>query len=119
MKVETDTLPSGKTVVRTFDENGRLQEETHSYGLLDIACKISYSDERKSNELYFVKKRMVGRARYEKERVKYADMPAADQSHEDLGAQIMKAARKEQKQRAESNKRRRANPLSKEHEQQN
>lgn len=118
-KFESETLPSGKTVIRKFGGDGKLLEETHSYGLPDISCQICYGDGKKINELYFVKKRMVGRARYEKERASYPDMPAADEALEDLGAQLMKAARKEQKQRAEANKRRRANPLSKEQEQQN
>jgi ankyrin repeat protein len=116
-KVDSETLPSGNTVVRRFGDDGHLVEETHSYGVLDISCQIAYRDGKKSDELYFVKKRMVGRTRYEKERAKYPDMPVADQSRQDIGAKLMTAARKEQKQRAAANKRHRANPLSKEQEQ--
>ena len=48
-----------------------------------------------------------------------ANLLAADKVREDIGSQMMKAARREQKQRAKTNKRHRANPLSDEQERQN
>ncbi len=112
MKHEHEELPSGKTVVRTFDEDGRITSEAHSYGLLEIACTFEFAAGKKIAESYFVKKRMVGRARYEKTRAQYSDMPEADPTMPDTGAELIRLAGKERKQKAAANKRRRENPLT-------
>ena len=114
MKQENEELPSGKRIARTFDEHGRITSETHSYGLLEIACELSFAAGKKFAESYFVKKRMAGRARYEKARAQYPDMPEADRTMPDTGAELIRLAGKEKKQKAAANKRRRENPLSEE-----
>jgi hypothetical protein len=114
MKQEREELPSGKIVIRTFDADGRIATEMHSYGVLDIACDLEFAMGKKIAESYIVKKRMVGRARYEKARAEYPDMPEADQAMRDTGAEMVKLAGKERKQKTAANKRRRDNPLSEE-----
>lgn len=112
MNKESEELSSGKTIMRTFDEDGRLAKEVHSYGMLKIACDIEYVEDKKVSETYFVNRRLVGRARYEKARADYPDMPEADHSLADTGAELVKLAGKEKKQRAAANKRRRESPLT-------
>lgn len=117
MKQETEELPTGKTVMRTSDEAGRVTREMHSYGMLKIACNIEYAGGKKVAESYFVNQRLVGRARYEKVRVKYPDMPEANQSLADAGAELVNLVGKEKKQKSAANKRRRENPLTDEQQQ--
>ncbi|MBL9162831.1 MAG: hypothetical protein JNL18_08875 [Planctomycetaceae bacterium] len=111
-KEESEELPSGKKTIRTFDDDGNLSSEMHSYGMLDIAMKIEFSAGRKTEETYFVKKRLTGRKRYEKARIAYPDMPAADDALIDSGAELIKLVGKEKKQKAAANKRRKENPPS-------
>jgi ankyrin repeat protein len=75
---------------------------------------MEYLAGKKVGETYFVKKRMVARTRYEKVRPAYPDMPEADASLEDSGAELAKLAGREKRQRAAANTRRRENPLSRE-----
>ena len=76
---EYEKLSSGKTIIRRYDDNdGSLVEETHGYGILEIAIKYTFSKGVKTDELYFAKRRMVSRRTYEKARIDYADMPPAD-----------------------------------------
>ena len=117
MKRENQTLPSGKSIMRSFDEGGQLISELHSYENLAIACSMEFSNGKKTEESYFVKKRMVGRPRYEKARLEFPDMPPADQILADVGAELAKLARKESRQRSKAAKSRRANPLSEEQKQ--
>lgn len=112
MKEDINTLPSGKAIVRTFADDGQLVEETHRYGLLDIACTMRFANGIKIEEMYFVQKRMVRRARYEKARLGFPDMPSADQRLPDVGGELARAARKESRQISETAKRRKAHPLS-------
>ncbi len=112
MAKESEQSPSGKTIVRTFDEDGRLVREQHSYGMLEIACTMEFAAGKKVAEEYIVKKRIAGRARYEKAQVAYPDMPEADRSLRDTGAELIRLMGLERKQKAASNKRRRENPLS-------
>jgi hypothetical protein len=104
---EYEKLSSGKTIVRRFDENDKsLLDETHSYGILEIAIKCSFSKGVKTDELYFTKRRMVSRRTYEKARIDYADMPPADGTIEDLGSLLLRGARKQQLQnKAEAERR--------------
>ncbi len=112
MKREQEDLPSGKRMLRKFAADGSLAAETHSYGLVEIACEISFASGKKIAETYFVNKRLVGRARYEKARTQYPDMPAADPTLPDTGAELTRLAGLERKQKAAANKRRRENPLT-------
>jgi hypothetical protein len=112
MKREHEDLPSGKRVLRKFHPDGTLASETHSYGLVEIACELAFVSGKKVAETYLVNKRLVGRARYEKARAKYPDMPAADPTMPDTGAELTKLAGRETKQKAAANKRRLENPLS-------
>jgi hypothetical protein len=91
-----EKLPSGKAVSRRFGKDGSLIEETHSYGVLDIAIQTSFKDGIKTDELYFAKRRMVSRRSYEKNRIGYADMPPADNVIEDIGSLLLSGMRKQQ-----------------------
>lgn len=112
----TEELKSGKSIRTSYSDSGEIIEETHCYGMLDIACTIRFEAGLKVEETYFFRRRMVGRKKYEKERVNFSDMPAADQELPDTGAELLRLARKEQKRSAAKN-RREANPLT-EHQQQ-
>src|SRR4051812_28409879 len=97
-EVKFEQLPSGKRVLRRFGEDGTLVEEQHSYGVADIAIRISFSEGVKVDETYIAKKRMVGRKSYEKARVAFPDMPAADTAVEDFGTSLLRGARQQQRQ---------------------
>ena len=75
---------------------------------------MEFAAGKKVAETYFVKKRMVGRAKYEKARGEYPDMPVADESLVDVGAELTRLAGKEKWQRAAASKRRKENPLTEE-----
>jgi hypothetical protein len=94
-----EQLPSGKTIMCHTWKSGLVAEETHGYGLLEIAIKFDYRDGKKVDETYFVNKRMVSRKTYEKARVKYIDMPASDESLEDSGATLLRMVAAERKAR--------------------
>jgi len=101
-----EQLPSGKMIIRHFGDDGTLVEEQHTYGVLDIGIKYSFSAGVKVDETYFSKRRMVGRKTYEKARLAYPDMPPADMAVEDFGALLLRDARKQQRQnKAEAEKR--------------
>jgi len=70
-----EVLPSGKTIIRTFDKNGSLCEEDHAYGSLDIGISYKFVDGVKIEETYFSKARLVSRKSYEKARSKYPICP--------------------------------------------
>ncbi|HSK42910.1 MAG TPA: hypothetical protein VLA83_03370 [Candidatus Binatia bacterium] len=92
------TFPSGKRVHREFDGGHNLTRETHSYGALKIAIQQHFSDGKKSSEMYFVNGRMASRRSYEKAKLKYSDMPPADESSTDAGADILKDAAAERRE---------------------
>jgi hypothetical protein len=104
MDQRIENLPSGKTVIRDYADDGQLTKEMHAYGALDIACSMSFSGGTKVEELYFVKQRMVARTRYEKARLNFSDMPAADESIEDAGAELNELVRKERRRHLEASK---------------
>ena len=110
MTKESEQLPSGKLVLRTLDVEGRLVQEMHSYGMLEIACTMEFAAGKKIGESYVVKKRVAGRKRYEKARLDYPDMPAADETLSDTGAELIRLMGIERKQKAAANKRRKENP---------
>ena len=95
-----EQLPSGKTIIRHFGDDGSLVEETHGYGLLDIAIKYDFGSGVKSGETYFCRRRLVSRRTYEKARKKYKDMPRADGTLEDWGATLLRGAAREGRQRS-------------------
>jgi hypothetical protein len=101
-----EKLPSGKAIVRRFNDDGSLIEETHSYGIVEIGIQYSLKDGIKTDEIYFAKRRMVSRRTYEKARAGYADMPPADNTIEDFGSLLLSGARKQQRQnKAEAERR--------------
>lgn len=107
---EDQALPTGKSVMRRYDNEGRLTQETHAYGLLDIAIQMEFTASEKTGEMYFAKKRLVSRARYEKVRAEYPDMPPADPALDDFGGELAKAAQSERRQLAKAAKTREADP---------
>jgi hypothetical protein len=96
---KVEELPSGKCIRWSFDPNGELLSETHSYGLLDIAIQIDYQAGSVVSELYFIKRSLVSRARYEKVRADFPDMPPADAALEDLSGDLVKSASREKRER--------------------
>jgi hypothetical protein len=96
---KVEQLLSGKTIVRQFNDDGTLAMELHTHGNLAIGIQFDFVEEAKVGETYFVKRRLVGRHTYEKARTTYSDMPAADGSQEDTGAELLRAVAKERKQR--------------------
>lgn len=105
-----EELPSGKKVIKDFDDDGNLVSETHVYGMLDIAIKLEFNGGVKSSEMYFVKQRLVSRKRYEKVRSEYTDMPPADGQLEDIGSDLAKAARQERQQQKKARDEHTPNP---------
>lgn len=95
---ERTQLPSGKVILRQFNEDRTIATEHQVYGALDIGITFDFKGGTKVDETYFVHRRMVGRKTYEKARAAYADMPAADDAIEDTGSLLLKAARKQQRQ---------------------
>jgi hypothetical protein len=95
-----EQLPSGKVIMRHFDGEGALVEETHAYGILAVAIKYEFRAGAKVDETYFAKRRMVSRRTYEKARTAYPDMPAADSTIQDGGAELLRAVAKERKERS-------------------
>jgi hypothetical protein len=101
MLPDHEQLPTGKRIIRTFDDGNQLISEMHLYGTsaLDISMKMEFSDGVKTGETYIIKNRLVTRARYEKARQKYPDMPQADNSLEDFWGEAAKAVDRERRQR--------------------
>jgi hypothetical protein len=95
-----EELPTGKTIMRQFDGDGRVMSETHTYGTLDIAITFEFTEGVKTGEMYFVNKKLASRNRYEKARAQYADMPCPDTEIEDFGGQLLKDVRAQRQQRA-------------------
>ncbi len=93
-----EQLPSGKIIMRHFDGDGAILEETHAHGPLAVAIKYNFNSGKKVDETYIVKSRMVGRRSYEKARAAYPDMPAADCTIQDLGAEMLRAIAKERRE---------------------
>jgi hypothetical protein len=84
--------------MRKCGNDGSLLEETQSYGILEIGIQYYFEAGSKTAETYFAKRRTVSRRTYEKTRVSYPDMPAADISVEDFGAGLLRGARTQQRQ---------------------
>ena len=61
-----EQLPSGKTIMRDFNDDGSLKRETHCYRGLDIGIECTFLEGKKIEETYFAKGRLVGRKTYEK-----------------------------------------------------
>jgi hypothetical protein len=97
MQPKHEHLASGKTIIREFDAEGNLRSETHQYDMLTIGLKMEFIEGVKSDEMYFLKRRAVSRARYEKARAEYPDMPPADTSLPDSCGELAKLAAGEQR----------------------
>ena len=93
-----EKLPSGKEIRREFGDDGSLIKENHGYGMLDIMIDFWFEEGVKTDETYFVKRRLVSRRSYEKARGAYQDMPPADATIEDVGGLINQAARQQERQ---------------------
>ena len=96
-----EVLPSGKTIIRHFNEDGSLREEIQMHGLIDIGITRRFRNAEITSEDYFSKNRMVSRKSYEKARCNYPDMPAADTSIKDIGADLLRMVRLQQHQNKE------------------
>jgi hypothetical protein len=94
-----EDLPSGKKIIRDYDECGSLIREQHSYSGLEIGISYTFQNGVKIEETYFSKKRLISRKSYEKARNNYSDMPASDAAIEDWGKDLLRDMRAEQKQR--------------------
>lgn len=92
-----EQLPSSKMIMRHFGPDGSLVYEQHTHGILEIGIRYDLDATGKPLETYFSKRRMVGRRTYEKARVAYPDMPAANQTAEDFGASLLRGARRQQR----------------------
>ena len=97
---EYERLPSGKEITRRFAQDGSLLEESHNYGGLDIGIRYEFSAGVKVDESYFAKRRLVSRRTYEKARLAYTDMPAADGTLGDGWDKLLRGAAKERRQRS-------------------
>jgi hypothetical protein len=103
---EYEILSSGKTIIREFDAKGILKRETHGYGVLEIAINRSFDKGGITDEMYFVKKRMVSRRSYEKARANYSDMPLPNATVEDFSSALLGDLRKQRRRnRADAEKR--------------
>lgn len=94
---EFEKLPSGKTIVRSYDSDGQITSEIHSYGRLEIGLTIWFIDGKKSSESYFANRRTVSRKTYEARRVSYQDMPSANVGIEGFGADLLRGVRAQQR----------------------
>ncbi len=109
---EHEQLPSGKTIIRHFGEDGSLVDETHGYGVLDIAIRCDFRAGAKVGETYFAKGRMVTRRTYDKARTAYTDMPVADGTLQDSGAELLRAVARERRERSVAAKKHRPGPAA-------
>jgi len=91
------TLGSGKRVHREFDGSHGLNRAIQSYGSLDIGIHCQFVEGEKASEMYFVRRELTSRRSYEKARLKYNDMPPADETLQDFGARLLKGAAAERK----------------------
>lgn len=107
---ESERLATGKKVIRQFDASGNLVQEMHAYGSMDIGITMYFAGGVKSSEIYFNKRRMVGRPAYEKARLAYPDMPAADGAVEDFGADLLRGVAQEKRREAAARKSHVADP---------
>ena len=91
--------------MREFADDGSLVKESHIYGSLDIGIVFKFNVGVKIEETYFSKRRLVSRRTCEKARIGYNDMPPADATLEDWGAELLHGVAEErQRHRAEENK---------------
>ncbi len=110
MNQSFEQLPTGKSVVKKFADDGALIEELHSYGALAIGFQCRYESGVRVNETYFAKGRLVSRRTYEKARSAYSDMPSADIELGKWSVRLLQAVAKEKKERRAAEKTRQANP---------
>jgi hypothetical protein len=112
MMPQHEQLPSGKTIIRQYDDKGQLASEMHAHGAVDIALMMEFADGTKVGEMYVVKDRLASRKRYEQAREQFPDMPVPDSSLEDASAELIKAANKERRLRQRARKRHQPDPKS-------
>jgi hypothetical protein len=109
-RIEITKLPSGKRFSRMVAKNGSLLEEKHFHGDANgktaIGITLRFDGAQKTGEVYFHDGRLVSREVYERERVKYADMPAADASVVDRGIEGLTRLKEDMHRREDEAKRR-------------
>lgn len=103
-------LPTGKAIALGFDGRGIQTSESHGYGMLVICLDAKFKEGVKTEEMYFVNKRLVSRVKYEKAREAYPDMPAADVSPSDIAAELSSDIAAERRQQRSRAKKHVANP---------
>ena len=86
---ERRTLASGCELLRRYDAQMQLVEEIYGYGI-HILLTRCYQNGQKISETYLYHKRLVSKRSYEKARLDYPDMPAADASLHDTAAALNK-----------------------------
>jgi hypothetical protein len=103
---EQEELPSGKTIMRYFDEDGSLMQEVHAYGMIDLAIQYEFDGATKTGETYTSKRGVLSRKSYENARRAYPDMPPADPAFEDWGRSLVTAVRRQRRRtKAETERR--------------
>jgi hypothetical protein len=80
------------------------KSEQFTVGILDIGIARNYQSGSIVDETYFYKKKMVTRAKYEMARVDHLEMPAANMTLVDHSVDLLKGARKEQKEARDASK---------------
>jgi len=104
VKQEHQELPTGKVLIRLFNEDGSPLREQHSYGNLEIGLMIEFQNGEKAGEFYFSKRRMCSRKTYESRRASYPDMPAADSVFFDGATPVLRAVATEKRTKSRSMK---------------
>lgn len=95
----TRTLPSGKQITLTLGAQGNLVSESHGYGILQFSLQREFSGGHAESETYYRNRRLIARAAYEKARVAYPDMPAADPALPDHAADTLRWLRSESRRK--------------------
>jgi hypothetical protein len=89
LSTEMQTFSTGRELTRRYDASNQLIEEVHAYGI-QIMLTSSYKDGLKTGESYICNKRLVTHRSYEKLRLNFPDMPAADKAFHDAAAELHK-----------------------------
>lgn len=75
MSSSSETLPTGKMIVRYYDAKGRVEKIVHRYGTA-ICLLRTEPLEGEATEMYMVRGKVVDATKYAKHALEYADMPA-------------------------------------------
>jgi hypothetical protein len=73
-----EKLESGKTIIRAYDNDGALVEESHVYRTRPVvSITLAFKDGKIVDESYMVDLKSVSRKKYEDASKKFSDMPLA------------------------------------------